>query len=167
MIAGLDDGRFCLGVRVHPAPHELDGVRPNVLVRIVEHHGDRSRKHCCRIRPTRIVLAAIAGECMAGLEPNTRVGVVEHPRERRQAVTIGEMIHRSRRQTTDIAIGRVQPAAHTLERIRAAEHEVPERSLRPDWISEQSDPAAVVVMIRERGHDKVSRSDRSRWERVR
>jgi hypothetical protein len=41
---------------------------------------------------------------------------------------------------------------HAVERVGAAEYDVPERAWSAARISEQTDPPVVVVMIRERRH---------------
>ncbi len=152
VIAGADDGRFGLGVGVYPAPYELDGVGANMCVGIVEHDCDGSWEHGGRVRPASVVLASITSKGVASLEPNARIGVVEHPYENRQTAGIDEVIHGLRRPAPDVGVRRVEARLHAVERVGTTQDEVPERSLRPDRIREQSDPSAVVVVVGERGH---------------
>ncbi len=104
MIANVDDGRFSLGMGVHPAADDLDGVCPDVRVGIVDHHCDRAREHGCRVGSTSVVLASITSEGMAGLETNARFGVIEHADEYHQAAFVDKVIHRLRRPTANVGV---------------------------------------------------------------
>jgi len=147
----------CLGlrVRVHPSTHQVDRIRPHLSVGIIEHHGDRAWQHGRRIGPTAVVLAPVTRKRMASLETHSRIDVIKHPDERHETVRINEMIHRLRRPTTNVVVRRVEAALHALERIRSTEHEVPERTLRADRVSEKTDPPVVVVVLRNRYHERI------------